>query len=137
MTEEDEEFNRIEREAAMRKEAVVSAISKEQKEYERGFVDGMQEQMRRSVDKAVNAMTRRTWLDMTTREQIARHVEQMGMNGYGTLAIAAAIRSMDLNAEPREWVDLTDREMMDVIDIDDSPMTMGRKIEAKLKEKNT
>ncbi len=136
MTEEDEEFNRIEREAAMRKEAVVSAISKEQKEYERGFVDGMQEQMKRSVDKAVNAMTRRTWLDVTTREQIARHVEQMGMNGYGTLAIAAAIRSMDLNAEEREWVDLTDREMMDVIDIDDSPMTMGRKIEAKLKEKN-
>jgi len=36
----------------------------------------------------------------------------------------------------REWVDLTDREMMDVIDIDDSPMTMGRKIEAKLKEQN-
>ena len=137
MTEEDEEFNRIEREAAMRKEAVVSAISKEQKEYERGFVDGMQEQMKRSVDKAVNAMTRRTWLDMTTREQIARQVEQMGMNGYGTLAIAAAIRSMDLNAQQREWVDLTDREMMDVIDIDDSPMTMGRKIEAKLKEKNT
>jgi hypothetical protein len=136
MTEEDEEFNRIEREAAMRKEAVVSAISKEQKEYERGFVDGMQEQMKRSVDKAVNAMTRRTWLDMTTREQIARHVEQMGMNGYGTLAIAAAIRSMDLNAEPRDWVDLTDREMMDAIDLDDSPMTMGRKIEAKLQEKN-
>jgi hypothetical protein len=38
---------------------------------------------------------------------------------------------------PKPWVDLTDREMMDVIDIDDSPMTMGRKIEAKLKEKNT
>ena len=25
-------------------------------EYERGFIDGMQEQMRRSVDRAVNAM---------------------------------------------------------------------------------
>jgi len=36
-----------------------------------------------------------------------------------------------------EWVGLTDREMMDAIDIDDSPMEMGRKIEAKLKEKNT
>ena len=35
------------------------------------------------------------------------------------------------------WVGLTDREMMDAIDIDDSPMDMGRKIEAKLKEKNT
>ena len=62
MTEEDEEFNRIEREAAMRKEAVMSAISKEQKEYERGFIDGMQEQMRRSVDKAVNAMAKRQWV---------------------------------------------------------------------------
>ena len=38
---------------------------------------------------------------------------------------------------PKPWVGLTDREMMDAIDIDDSPMTMGRKIEAKLKEKNT
>jgi hypothetical protein len=65
MTEEDEEFNRIEREAAMRKAAVSATVKK------------------------------------------------------------------------RKWVDLTDREMMDAIDIDDSPMTMGRKIEAKLKEKNT
>ena len=37
----------------------------------------------------------------------------------------------------RQWVGLTDREMMDAIDIDDTPMEMGRKIEAKLKEKNT
>jgi len=37
----------------------------------------------------------------------------------------------------RPWVGLTDREMMDAIDIDDSPMEMGRKIEAKLKEKNS
>jgi hypothetical protein len=29
---------------------------------------------------------------------------------------------------------MTDEEMMDDIDIDDSPMVMGRKIEAKLKE---
>jgi hypothetical protein len=36
-----------------------------------------------------------------------------------------------------EWVDLTDREMMNAIHMDDSPMEMGRKIEAKLKEKNT
>ena len=40
-------------------------------------------------------------------------------------------------AAQRTWVGLTEREMLDVIDIDDSPMTMGRKIEAKLKEKNT
>jgi len=135
MTEEDEEFNRIEREAAMRKEAVISAISKEQKEYERGFVDGMQEQMKRSVDKAVNAMTRRAWLDMTTREQIARHVEQMGMNGYGTLAIAAAIRSMDLNAEEREWVGLTPVERARIYTLPTYEWMQA--VEEKLKEKNT
>ena len=46
-------------------------------------------------------------------------------------AIAEAV------APQRTWVDLTDREMMDAIDIDDSPMEMGRKIEQALKEKNT
>ena len=40
-------------------------------------------------------------------------------------------------APQRTWVGLTDREMMDAIQMDDSPMEMGRKIEAKLKEKNT
>jgi len=42
-----------------------------------------------------------------------------------------------LDRPQRAWVGLTDREMMDAINIDDTPMEMGRKIEAKLKEKNT
>ena len=42
-----------------------------------------------------------------------------------------------LDKPKREWIGLTDREMMDAINIDDTPMEMGRKIEAKLKEKNT
>ena len=45
-------------------------------------------------------------------------------------AVRAAMRAIP-------WVGLTDREMMDAIYIDDTPMEMGRKIEAKLKEKNT
>jgi hypothetical protein len=79
MTEEDEEFNRIEREAKQRMEAVSAALDKkaenarelgldyepEQQEYERGFIDGMQEQMKRSVDRAVNAMAQRTWVGLT------------------------------------------------------------------------
>ena len=36
-------------------------------EYERGFIDGMQEQMRRSVDRAVNAMVPR-WVGLTDDE---------------------------------------------------------------------
>ena len=36
--------------------------------YERGFVDGMQYQMQSSVDKAVNAMSQRTWVGLTDDE---------------------------------------------------------------------
>jgi hypothetical protein len=36
-----------------------------------------------------------------------------------------------------KWVGLTDREMMDAISLDDTPMEMGRKIEQALKERNT
>jgi hypothetical protein len=43
----------------------------------------------------------------------------------------------DIQDYKKPWVGLTDREMMDAIDIDDTPMEMGRKIETKLKEKNT
>ena len=32
--------------------------------YERGFVDGMQKQMRSSVDKAVNRMSKPTWANL-------------------------------------------------------------------------
>jgi hypothetical protein len=75
MTEEDEEFNRIEREAKQRMEAVKDTIR---------YRDAFPKDYRL----------------------------------------------------PKPWVNLTDREMMDAIDIDDSPLTMGRKIEAKLKAKN-
>ena len=37
-------------------------------DYERGFIDGMQEQMRRSVDRAVNAMAKREWVGLTDEE---------------------------------------------------------------------
>ena len=45
-------------------------------DYERGFIDGMQKQMQSSVDKAVNAMTQRTWVGLTDeeREEIALEV---------------------------------------------------------------
>jgi len=53
--------------------------TKPQREYERGFIDGMQKQMQSSVDKAVNAMTRptyyipskdqREWVGLTDEEK--------------------------------------------------------------------
>jgi len=36
--------------------ALRAALDEPESDYERGFVDGMQEQMKRSVDKAVNRM---------------------------------------------------------------------------------
>jgi hypothetical protein len=71
MTPEDEEFNRIEREADMRWKAVKAALKGHREhmaqymtEYERGVIDGRQMQVKSSVDKAVNAMTQRNmnWL---------------------------------------------------------------------------
>jgi hypothetical protein len=37
----------------------------------------------------------------------------------------------------KEWVGLTDEEMIEAIYIDDTPMERGRRIEAKLKELNS
>ena len=41
----------------------------ETKEYERGFIDGMQKQMQSSVDKAVNSMGKREWVGLTDEEK--------------------------------------------------------------------
>jgi hypothetical protein len=39
-------------------------------DYERGFVDGMSKQAQSSVDKAVNAMSQRTWVGLTDDDEI-------------------------------------------------------------------
>lgn len=43
----------------------------------------------------------------------------------------------DIQDYKKPWVGLTDEEMMDAIYCDDTPMERGRRVEAKLKEKNT
>jgi hypothetical protein len=75
MTEEDEEFNRVEREATLRLKAVSAALKdhqdyllKRMSEYERGVIDGRQMQVKSSVDKAVNAMHKREWVGLTDEE---------------------------------------------------------------------
>ena len=47
-----------------------------QQDYERGFIDGMQKQMQSSVDRAVNAMSQRTWVDLTDDEVV--HLKMLG-----------------------------------------------------------
>ena len=75
MNDEDEEFNRIEREATLRRKAVSAALKDHiehmrasMTEYERGVIDGRQMQMKSSVDKAVNAMSKREWIGLTDEE---------------------------------------------------------------------
>jgi hypothetical protein len=71
MTEEDEAFNEIERRAKQRMESVrvaVHTLTEYQRGYETGFIDGMQKQAQSSVDKAVNAMSQRTWVGLTDDE---------------------------------------------------------------------
>jgi len=75
MSPEDEEFNRMEREADMRRKAVSAALKdhiehmrQSMTEYERGVIDGRQMQMKSSVDRAVNAMAQRDWIELTDEE---------------------------------------------------------------------
>jgi hypothetical protein len=49
-------------------DVVGGLVLKQGPDYERGFVDGMQKQMQSSVDKAVNAMSQRTWVGLTGEE---------------------------------------------------------------------
>ena len=48
--------------AKLAQASIKEALAQPERDYERGFIDGMQKQMQSSVDKAVNAMTQRTWV---------------------------------------------------------------------------
>jgi hypothetical protein len=45
-------------------------------DYERGVIDGRQMQAQSSVDKAVNAMTQRPWVDLTDDEMLMIYGQQ-------------------------------------------------------------
>jgi hypothetical protein len=94
MNTEDEEFNRIENEADMRRKAVRAALKDHiehmranMTEYERGVIDGRQMQMKSSVDKAVNAMSKREWVGLTIEEM---NEMTWGKTVYEILALAEA-----------------------------------------------
>ena len=61
MTEENEAFNEIERQAKQRKESVMAAVhtlTEYQRGYEYGFVDGMQKQIQSDVTRIMNGAIR-------------------------------------------------------------------------------
>lgn len=51
-------------------------------DYEHGFVDGMQYQMQSSVDKAVNAMSKREWVGLTRSECLQIEKDMMKYYDY-------------------------------------------------------
>ena len=93
MTEEDEPFNEIERQAKQRKEAVKAAVhtlTEYQRGYENGFVDGVQKQTESAVTKMMNGGIRND-----TIEEVAQHIEKMKGFGQDTISsLAIYIRSL-------------------------------------------
>ena len=67
--------------------SIKEALAQPERDYERGFIDGMQKQMQSSVDKAVNAMTQptyyipnkdeRKWVGLTDEEKHAIRYSHM------------------------------------------------------------
>ena len=50
-------------------------------DYERGFVDGMQYQLQFSGDKAVNAMSQRTWVGLASEDRLTAKYMQDAPDG--------------------------------------------------------
>jgi len=64
-------------------------------DYEHGFIDGMQYQMQSSVDRAVNAMSKREWVGLTDEEITELHhkIKVQLMGTYKTEDIYRAIEA--------------------------------------------
>jgi hypothetical protein len=109
MNNEDEEFNRIEREADMRRKAVSAALNEHVMhmranltEYERGVIDGRQIQVQSSVDKAVNAMAQRKWVGLTYEDIVSLQKDLHDAKGEvvlpTTFALAIEAKLKEKNA---------------------------------------
>jgi hypothetical protein len=108
--------------------------------YERGFIDGMQKQMQSSVDKAVNRMAQTQEPVAWVKEDVCdgqyidgrpRKIWWECNKGVGT--------AFYTTPPQRTWVDLTDKELMDMYNeprSDAEMIAFGREVEAKLKQKN-
>ena len=67
-------------------------------DYERGFVDGMQYQMHSSVDRAVNAMSRRTWVGLTDDDKESFWTgDQMSLKEWDELYAAVEAKLKEKN----------------------------------------
>jgi hypothetical protein len=62
-------------------------------DYERGFIDGMMYQTQTTVNKAVDAMSKRTWVGLTNEErlEVAKHNMLSGLDAFAK-AIEQALK---------------------------------------------
>ena len=160
MTEEDEAFNDIERQAKQRKEAVRATTQtwrESASDYERGVIDGMQKQMQSSVDKAVNRMAQTQEPKIgcvnhdcdkcktQTQEPVAWFRYQQGSRVYYDSKKWDDCQPLYTTPPQRTWVGLTRDEQSFVYSNlhnatsreDSFWVDFANAIEAKLKEKNT
>ncbi len=72
---------------------------------------------------------------MKNYKKLYEELRQAIDGGYSLATHENALESV--RSTQRIWVGLKDEEMMDAIYVDDTPMERGRRVEAKLKEKNT
>lgn len=91
---EDSECGTADLEAALKE-----ALAQPERDYERGFIDGMQKQMQSSVDKAVNAMSRNAWADKYQNEQWHKAAIRLGEE----LASVGPVGYYEMDAS--EWLD--------------------------------
>jgi hypothetical protein len=79
----------------MDKDGYTNAPDALRAEYERGFVEGMSHQAKSSVDRAVNAMSKREWVGLTDDDinEIHSEIKVKGMGSYKTEDIYRAIEA--------------------------------------------
>ena len=133
---------------------IKEALAQPERDYERGFIDGMQKQMQSSVDKAVNRMAQPEQEPVAylsnKRQRINIEIKPQTFVEIPTVTDW----EMPLYMKPpqRTWVGLTEEELYEIYDESDdgsSPcgvcgacskckieVSIARAIEAKLKEKN-
>jgi len=92
------------------RDAVKEALAQPERDYERGFIDGMQKQMQSSVDKAVNRMAQ------PEQEPVAYLCENaVGHKYFRWKKPSSTYKPIALYTTPpqRTWVGLTDEEIAD------------------------
>ena len=64
-------------------------------DYERGFIDGMMYQTQTTVNKAVNAMSKRTWVGLTDEEVALYWDWEDFQTGAGRSTIFEMVRNIE------------------------------------------